>query len=65
MDKDAVPELSHLSPLDVTAQASTTTLDTPIQFWAEQHRPAAFLNVRQLTNLETVDEGADVEDSLS
>ena len=25
--------------------AYTIVLDTPIQFWAEQHRPAAFLNV--------------------
>ena len=56
----------------------TMTLDTPLPFWAEQHRPAAFLTVRafvnsreifdvcaQFTNLETGDDSADVENSFA
>jgi len=37
-------------------------LDTPLPFWAEAHRPVAFLT---FTNMETVDESADVEDSFA
>ncbi|TDL13116.1 PROCT-domain-containing protein, partial [Rickenella mellea] len=56
------------------------TLDTPLLFWAEQHRPAAFLSVSftnllllfissdkalQFANLETGDDSADVENSFA
>jgi len=37
-------------------------LDTPLPFWAEAHRPVAFLT---FTNMEAADESADVEDSFS
>lgn len=36
-------------------------LDTPIGFWAEEHRPAPFLN---FASMETGDDSADVENSL-
>lgn len=38
------------------------TLDTPLLFWAEEHRPAAFLS---FANLETGDDSADIENSLA
>ncbi|EMD31722.1 hypothetical protein CERSUDRAFT_100187 [Gelatoporia subvermispora B] len=38
------------------------TLDTPLLFWAEEHRPAAFLS---FANLEAGDDGADVENSFA
>jgi pre-mRNA-processing factor 8 len=38
------------------------TLDTPLLFWAEQHRPTAFLT---FANLETGDDSADVENSFA
>jgi len=38
------------------------TLDTPLSFWAEQHRPSAFLS---FTNMEGGDDAADVENSFS
>ncbi|KAF8596751.1 pre-mRNA-processing-splicing factor [Ceratobasidium sp. AG-I] len=37
-------------------------LDTPLPFWAEQHRPNAFLS---FANLETGDDSADVENSFA
>ncbi|CCO29056.1 Pre-mRNA-processing-splicing factor 8 AltName: Full=Splicing factor Prp8 [Rhizoctonia solani AG-1 IB] len=37
-------------------------LDTPLPFWAEQHRPNAFLS---FANLETGDDTADVENSFA
>ncbi|KAG9073531.1 pre-mRNA-splicing factor 8 [Ceratobasidium sp. UAMH 11750] len=37
-------------------------LDTPLPFWAEQHRPNAFLT---FANLETGDDSADVENSFA
>lgn len=55
------------------------TLDTPLLFWAEEHRPAAFLTVSfcslllcvhlmrlapQFANLESGDDSADVENSF-
>ncbi|KAJ2963359.1 hypothetical protein NUW54_g14289 [Trametes sanguinea] len=40
----------------------TVQLDTPLLFWAEEHRPAAFLS---FANLETGDDSADVENSLA
>jgi pre-mRNA-processing factor 8 len=56
------------------------TLDTPLLFWAEEHRPAAFLTVRlgyclplcvflthfppQFANLEAGEDSADVENSF-
>ncbi len=55
------------------------TLDTPLLFWAEEHRPAAFLTVsffgqprvrlltrftQQFANLETGEDSADVENSF-
>lgn len=56
------------------------TLDTPLPFWAETHRPAAFLTVcivplinldlpymcrLQFANLEKGDDSADVENSFA
>lgn len=56
------------------------TLDTPLLFWAEEHRPAAFLTVRlfpsfdespftnrvfQFANLEQGEDSADVENSFA
>ncbi|KAI0338909.1 pre-mRNA-processing-splicing factor [Trametopsis cervina] len=38
------------------------TLDTPLLFWAEEHRPAAFLS---FANLEVGDDSADVENSFA
>ncbi|KAK7048243.1 NUC071 domain-containing protein [Favolaschia claudopus] len=38
------------------------TLDTPLLFWAEEHRPAAFLT---FANLEQGDDSADVENSFA
>ncbi|KAG1838259.1 PRP8 domain IV core-domain-containing protein [Suillus subluteus] len=38
------------------------TLDTPLLFWAEDHRPAAFLT---FANLEQGDDSADVENSFA
>ncbi|KAH6911378.1 pre-mRNA-processing-splicing factor [Coprinopsis sp. MPI-PUGE-AT-0042] len=38
------------------------TIDTPLSFWAEEHRPAAFLS---FANLETGDDSADVENALA
>jgi len=38
------------------------TLDTPLAFWAEQHRPSAFLS---FANLEGGTDGADVENSFA
>jgi len=37
------------------------TLDTPLLFWAEEHRPAAFLT---FANLESGEDSADVENSF-
>ncbi|KAF7291692.1 Pre-mrna-processing-splicing factor 8 [Mycena chlorophos] len=37
-------------------------LDTPSLFWAEEHRPAAFLS---FSNMETGDDSADVENSFA
>ena len=37
-------------------------IDTPLPFWAEAHRPAAFLT---FTNLRVDDSGADVENSFA
>ena len=57
------------------------TLDTPLLFWAEEHRPAAFLTVSfcgcciinpvvdihfsQFANMEQGEDSADVEDSFA
>lgn len=56
------------------------TLDTPLLFWAEEHRPAAFLTVsvladcsknwslmfsQQFANLEQGEDSADVENSFA
>ena len=55
------------------------TLDTPLLFWAEEHRPAAFLTVSivhlsvvglnmtpsQFANLEQGEDSADVENSFA
>lgn len=38
------------------------TLDAPLPFWAEQHRPAAFLT---FASLETGEDSADVENSFA
>jgi len=38
------------------------TLDTPLLFWAEEHRPAAFLT---FANLEQGEDSADVENSFA
>lgn len=38
------------------------TLDTPLLFWAEEHRPAAFLS---FANLEQAEDSADVENSFA
>ena len=40
----------------------SVTLDTPLLFWAEEHRPAAFLT---FTTMERSDESADVENSFA
>jgi pre-mRNA-processing factor 8 len=40
----------------------TLTLDTPISFWAEEHRPAPFLN---FASMESGDDSADVENALA
>lgn len=54
------------------------TLDTPLLFWAEEHRPAAFLSVSkqsvllgivtnfslQFANMQAGDDSADVENSF-
>lgn len=40
----------------------TMTIDTPLLFWAEEHRPAAFLT---FANLESGDDSADVENSFA
>lgn len=42
--------------------AFAVTLDTPLLFWAEEHRPAAFLT---FANLEQGDDSADVENSFA
>lgn len=55
------------------------SIDTPLLFWAEEHRPAAFLTVSvfhvlgnllltislQFANLEVGDDSADVENSFA
>ena len=38
------------------------TLDTPLLFWAEEHRPAAFLT---FASLEQGEDSADVENSFA
>jgi pre-mRNA-processing factor 8 len=40
----------------------TLTLDTPISFWAEEHRPAPFLN---FASMESGEDSADVENALA
>lgn len=40
----------------------SVVLDTPLPFWAEAHRPAAFLT---FTTMESGEAGADVENSFS
>ena len=42
--------------------AFAVTLDTPLLFWAEEHRPAAFLT---FANLKQGDDSADVENSFA
>lgn len=59
--------------------AYSMTLDTPLLFWAEEHRPAAFLSVSlsppsynlsanvnplQFANMQGGDDSADVENSF-
>jgi pre-mRNA-processing factor 8 len=40
----------------------SVVLDTPLPFWAEAHRPSAFLT---FTNMESGDSPADVENSFA
>jgi len=69
-----------LTQLWLPSISYSIVLDTPLPFWAEQHRPAAFLTVRmasfllhvfvltlsfQFANLESGDDSADVENSFA
>jgi pre-mRNA-processing factor 8 len=40
----------------------SVVLDTPLPFWAEQHRPAAFLT---FATMETGEDSADIENSFA
>lgn len=44
-----------------TSMPYSLTLDAPIGFWAEEHRPAPFLN---FAAMEGGEDGADVENAL-
>jgi len=50
-----------LTQLWSTNLSYSVVLDTPLPFWAEIHRPAAFLT---FTALASDDSGADVENSF-